>query len=234
MDPNPRWVMERWRGSAAVLHARPMPSDGLRRLSVMEITRPAMVLGSAQRDDVLASTDADESGIDVVRRRSGGGAVWLDPGNSVWIDVFVPRDDVLWSDDIGRAFRWVGEAVAASLRGLGVAARVHPGGFSSSGVGRMVCFASRGSGEVLVGDRKLVGISQRRTRFGSRFQLVWYRLWNPVPWLDLFNEGIWVQGPWSQVEADVLATGIGLQELHGSRAATPQVLDEVIAGLLRA
>jgi len=234
MDPNPCWVLERWRGSAAVLHARPMPSDGLRRLSVMEITRPAMVLGSAQRDDVLDPTRAHALGIDVVRRHSGGGAVWLDPGNSVWLDVFVPRDDVLWSADIGRAFRWLGEAVAASLRGFGVAARVHPGGFSNSGVGQMVCFASRGSGEVLVGDRKLVGISQRRTRFGSRFQLMWYSLWNPVPWMGLFDRGIWDKGPWSQVESDVLTSGIGLQEIHGPRAAVSQVVDEVIAGLLRA
>lgn len=234
MDPSPRWVLERWRGSAAVLHARPMPSDGLRRLSVMEITRPAIVLGSAQRDDVVDPTSAYASGIDVVRRRSGGGAVWLEPGNSVWIDVFVPRGDVLWRADIGRAFRWVGDAVTASLRGCGVDVRVHPGGVSTSGVGRMVCFAGRGSGEVLLGDRKLVGISQRRTRFGSRFQLVWYSLWNPGPWMGLFNKEIWDEGPWSQVESEVLAAGIGLQQVDGGRAAEPQVVDEVIAGILRA
>jgi hypothetical protein len=50
---------------------------------------------------------------------------------------------------------------------------------------RRVCFAGLGAGEVVVGPRKLVGISQRRTRDGARFQCVVHRSWDPVPLLGL-------------------------------------------------
>ena len=36
-----------------------------------------------------------------------------------------------------------------------------------------------------VGHRKLVGISQRRTREGARFQCIVHRTWDPVPLLGL-------------------------------------------------
>ena len=43
----------------------------------------------------------------------------------------------------------------------------------------LVCFAGVGPGEVLLGRRKLVGISQRRTRNGSRFQCMVHVRWSP-------------------------------------------------------
>ena len=45
--------------------------------------------------------------------------------------------------------------------------------------GRLACFASRGPGEVLVGEAKAVGITQRRTRNTARFQTLVYRRWDP-------------------------------------------------------
>ena len=46
------------------------------------------------------SDTAHELGVAVVRRRSGGGAVLLDPGGVVWVDVVVPRHDPRWDDDV--------------------------------------------------------------------------------------------------------------------------------------
>ncbi len=43
------------------------------------------------------------------------------------------------------------------------------------------CFAGLGPGEVTIGGRKAVGISQRRTRAGARFQCVAYERWDPGP-----------------------------------------------------
>src|SRR5439155_265605 len=66
--------------------------------------------------------------VSVVRRRTGGGAVWVAPGDPVWVDVVVPAGDRLWDDDVGRAVWWLGDAWAAALADLGLAAAgVHRG-----------------------------------------------------------------------------------------------------------
>ena len=52
---------------------------------------------------------------------------------------------------------------------------VHRGGMLDSAWSDLVCFAGIGPGEVLIGGRKLVGLSQRRTRHGLRMQGMVYR-----------------------------------------------------------
>lgn len=168
-----QWVIERWRGNAASLHQRPMPVDARRRVSVLEVTRPAIVLGS-RSPDLSTSVHGD---VDLTTRRSGGGAVWVEPGNSTWLDVFVPAGDALAEADIGLAFLWLGEALERAVASLGVAGHLHRGAHRPGPDHGLVCFEGVGAGEVLIGDRKLIGISQRRTRAGSRFQCVWYRHW---------------------------------------------------------
>jgi hypothetical protein len=42
-----------------------------------------------------------------------------------------------------------------------------------------VCFAGIGPGEVMVGQSKLVGVSQRRTRSAARFQTMVHLRWRP-------------------------------------------------------
>ena len=49
-----------------------------------------------------------------------------------------------------------------------------------------VCFAGIGGGEVIRDGRKVVGISQRRTRAGARFQCALYRHWRPEAHVPLF------------------------------------------------
>src|SRR5947208_2747634 len=73
-----RWLVERVKGTAALLHGRPFPTA--RSATFYDVVRPAVVLGSTQRDVGVDPDRAAAAGIDVVRRRSGGGAVWLDRG----------------------------------------------------------------------------------------------------------------------------------------------------------
>ena len=102
-----------------------------------------------------------------MRRRSGGGAVLVGPGQAVWIDVVVPAGDPLWADDVGRAGWWLGEVWAAALAAAGLpGGEVWRGAQVRSAWSDRVCFAGLGAGEVTVGGRKVVGISQRRTRAG--------------------------------------------------------------------
>lgn len=159
-----------------------MPDDGQRRLWVLEATRPAVVLGSTQGESVVDRSAAEANGVEVARRRSGGGAVWVSPGEPVWIDVLLPRTDPLWTDDVGAAFLPVGRAWSGALAAVGVTGTtVHEGSMQRTDWSDLVCFSGTGPGEVLQMGSKMVGISQRRTRAGARFQCAIPRHWNAEP-----------------------------------------------------
>ena len=171
------WTTRRWRGSVGELHELEPDPDADREVWLMAPHETALVLGSAQPEETTSSAAND--GLTVVRRRSGGGAVLVDPDSSVWIDVVISRGDPLWNDDVNRAPLWLGRVWAAALSSLGeaqgeVCQRFEPGPW-----GRLVCFASRGPGEVLFGGAKAVGIAQRRSRTTARFQTLLYRHWAP-------------------------------------------------------
>lgn len=172
-------------GSAAALHDRPLTAPVGRRVVVLDLERPALVLGSTQPETDADSLALDAFQVELCRRRSGGGAVLLVPGETVWVDVEIGRDDPLWEDDIGRSFHWLGRAWQTALADLGVAGEVHTGPVLESPWSRTVCFGGIGAGEVVVGGRKAVGISQRRTRDGARYQCVVHRRWDAVPLLGL-------------------------------------------------
>lgn len=180
--------VERHRGSAAAFHALPFPEPlTAPTVWVFDVDHPALVLGSAQPDAVVDRDAAARAGVEVVRRRSGGGAVLLESGASLWIDVLLPHADPRWSDDVGRATYWLGEAWAAALATVGLAGEVHRGGLERAPWGSLVCFAAVGPGEVTVSGRKVVGVSQRRTRAGARFQCVVLARWDPDPLLWLLR-----------------------------------------------
>jgi lipoate-protein ligase A len=179
------WSVEHLRGSAAALHERPLGPEMVRRVTVLQVERPALVLGSTQRETDVDLLALDAFDVELARRRSGGGAVLLVPGQTLWIDVELPRRDQLWNDDVGRSSHWLGRSWMMAVAELGVRAAVHLGGVVETAWSRRVCFGGLGPGEVTVDARKLVGISQRRTRDGARFQCVVHRRWDPVPILEL-------------------------------------------------
>lgn len=163
------------RGGAGALHDRPIEPDA--GVDVLEIERAAVVLGSTQSLDLVDSATASELGFDVVRRRSGGGVVVLQPGDHAWIDVTVPRSHPRWNDDVERATWWVGDAWCAALAQFDTGATwtVYRDKLAADSAARAVCFASLGPGEVVRRgpdgtSRKVVGISQRRTKDAARFQ----------------------------------------------------------------
>jgi lipoate-protein ligase A len=195
-----RWHVERIAGPAGVLHALDVPSPLTPTVWVFTVDQPTVVLGSTQSDDVVDADAAREAGVAVARRRSGGGAVWLEPDGTSWVDVLVPRGDPLWNDDVGLAAYWLGDTWAAAV---GAAAEVHRGGMVCSAEGGRACFAGLGPGEVTVHARKVVGVSQRRTRAGARFQCVAYDRWDPGPLAQLI-------GLSAEATAALEAAGAGL------------------------
>ena len=183
------WRVERRRGPAADLHAAAVPDAPGRAAWILEADAPALVLGSTQSAELVDEARATRRGVHVARRRSGGGVVFVDPGTTAWVDVIVPAGDPLWDADVGRAALWVGRCWQDALAALGVAPTVvHDGALACGPLGRLVCFGTVGAGEVTDPDRrKLVGISQRRTRHAARFQCAAYTVWDPDPLAELLR-----------------------------------------------
>jgi len=174
-----RWAIERFTGSAADFHAHE-PEAGAGRLAWWcDVVAPALVLGSAQPERTVDVDACHAAGITVARRRSGGGAVLMLPGDVLWLDVVVPRGDLLWDDDVGRSMWWFGDVWAQALGSLGVEATVHHGPLRRTDWSSVVCFDGLGAGEVVVGGAKAVGISQRRTRHWARMQSALHLRWRP-------------------------------------------------------
>jgi lipoate-protein ligase A len=179
------WPVVVRREPAADFHARPIDEPLTRAVWICEPSGPALVLGSTQRDEVADVDACRRAGVEVVRRRSGGGAVLVGT-DGLWIDVLLPRGDPRWDDDVARAFLWLGRAWAAALGDLGVDAQVHEGGLCTTRWSRLVCFGGLGTGEVVdPTGAKLVGIAQRRTRAGARFQCMALGSWEPARLLEL-------------------------------------------------
>jgi lipoate-protein ligase A len=164
-------------GSAAGFHARDLPPE----TSVwhFEIARGAVVLGSRQTPALLDADACRRAGIEIAGRRSGGGIVLLTPGDTVWVDVVIAASDPRWDDDVRSSMVAMGERWAAALAGA-VAGEltVHRGPMVRSEWSELLCFAGVAPGEVLLDGRKLVGLSQRRTRAAARFQCAVNRSWD--------------------------------------------------------
>jgi lipoate-protein ligase A len=132
------------------------------------------VLGSTQNESDVDGGRCAAAGLEVVRRRSGGGAVVVRPGAQVWLDVSVPRSDQRFSDDVSASFNFLGRAWQA---GLSTVLREPASSFEvvagndavTTRWSRTLCFAGLGAGEVTMEGRKIVGISQRRDRSGAWF-----------------------------------------------------------------
>ena len=178
------WGRHDWTGTAADFHAMELPFE--RALWWCNVETPTVILGSTQSFDDVNQNSADESGVLVSRRRSGGGAVFVHPSDSVWVDITISRNDPLWKDDVAQSMLWLGELFVEALTPW-VQAEVYRDSFTNGVDGRVVCFASSSPGEVFVGANKLVGISQRRSRDGARFQCVLYRHWRPSEWSQVLS-----------------------------------------------
>jgi lipoate---protein ligase len=218
---DPRWRVTEHEGTAADLHAGSAAlvdagRDGsVRQVRVLIATDRAVVLGSAQADSDVDRSRAAALGMQVVRRRSGGGAVLVGPGEVVWVDVLVPAGDALWVPDVGRACWWLGDVWIDALATVGLAGgRAWHGPMVRSAWSDRVCFAGLGAGEVTLDDRKMVGISQRRTRAGALFQCAVLIRWDPRPLLEVLR---WPPEKRERAEAELAdaAAGIGALRANG-------------------
>ncbi|MGH9123561.1 MAG: lipoyl protein ligase domain-containing protein [Acidimicrobiales bacterium] len=178
-------------------------------MRVLLPTETAVVLGSTQPESHLDGARVAAAGLAVARRGSGGGAVLVGPGQVLWLDVVIPKGDPYWSDDVGRAFWWLGEVWAAALASVGVCgAEVWRRGLVRTPWSDRVCFAGRGPGEVAITGAKVVGMAQRRTRSGAHFQCAVPIRWQPQQMMDILDLNDAMRAEGAQTLANV-AHGVG-------------------------
>ena len=143
----------------------------------------ALLLGSAQRPAELDPAACAAAGVSVHRRFSGGGVVHS--ADLLSLDLALPRGHPLFREDVTESYRWLGEVWARALQGLGVAARVLPIDEARADTQALdpllkkVCFGGLSPYEVMVGQRKLVGLAQIRRRGGALLQCGVYLRWAP-------------------------------------------------------
>ena len=188
----PDWTVERRVDSARSLHRvwPPPEASHARHAALCSVVGPpTLVLGSTQRHDVVDGDGVRRAGVEVARRGAGGGAVLVAPGAQVWLDVWVPRRDPLWDDDVIVSSWWLGEVWARALGVLGASGlHVHRDRVTKTPWPE-VCFAAVGPGEVVQTSAKVVGVAQRRTRAGARLHSMALLSWEPEHLVRLLSRG---------------------------------------------
>ena len=166
-------VVREFTGTAAELHRIAMPTElDAPEIWVMRPVGLAVAMGSSQRRDQFDTDRMQRDGVQLAERRSGGGAVFIDPVATVWIDVVAPKSSALYSPELAENFLLVGRSWQAALGSLGVHAELGVESGGRTAASSVACWAGLGWGELSVDGAKVVGLSQRRTRWGSRVQAI--------------------------------------------------------------
>jgi len=119
-------------------------------LRIWEWAGPAVVLGRFQslRNEVDAVA-AHRHGIEVVRRVSGGGAMFIEPGNTITYSIVAP-ETLVEGMSFEQAYAFMDEWVIAALGTLGIRAWYQPLNDIASDVGKIAGAAqARRGGAVL-------------------------------------------------------------------------------------
>jgi lipoate---protein ligase len=144
---------------------------------------PALVLGFSQKPDVLNQAALADLKIPIYHRRAGGTAVLVGP-TLLSLDVVLPAGHPLVLADIVESYRWFGEAWVAALAQLSIETRIvtpteahalrarlkQPETRAYELLMNRACYGTLSSYEVVVGQRKIVGLDMIRWRHGSLLQ----------------------------------------------------------------
>jgi lipoate-protein ligase A len=190
---------------------------------------PAVVLGCSQRR-LLATVD-DGSGLPVLLRDSGGGAVLVGPW-MLGLSVALPAAHALVRGGPVPSYRWLGEALAGVLQRFGIAATALPPAALAAPCAddplAWACYGGLSPWEVVAQDRKLIGLAQVRRRAGVL--LVGGLLLAPPPWTLLCR----VLGR-SETDARALAARTtSVQETAGRDVPVQALAEAIEQALVRA
>lgn len=135
-------------------------------------SEPVVILGVGQSSADLDLAACEAYGCRVLRRISGGTAVYHD-ADELSFEITVPAGHRLGPSDVRLAYARFAEILSNALDRIGVATRVVEAAEattrSSEPLLRPACFAALSPYELLASDRKLVGLAQVR-RGGATIQ----------------------------------------------------------------
>ena len=154
----------------------------------------ALIAGPATGGSVDAEAAATHE-IPVFQRRWGGGPVLLTT-EAISLAVAIPTGHPLWRNDLTESYAWLGNALAGACWELAIGARTIPVAEARAddpALGRLACYAGRSPYEVFVGNRKLWGLSQRRTQTTAIYVAGIYLDGDPAALADL------LRGPAEQI-----------------------------------
>jgi lipoate-protein ligase A len=151
---------------------------------------PAVVLGVGQKLSTFDLAACAAGGVALHRRASGGTAVRVEP-DLLLLDIALPRAHPLHRRDVTESYRWLGELWVALLAGMGLPARLLPVAEARADkqaldrLTQQACYGGRSPYEVLVAERKVIGLAQVRRRGGAVLQAGVYWRWQPERLVDL-------------------------------------------------
>ena len=119
-------------------------------LRIWEWAAPSVVIGRFQslRNEVDAEA-ARRHGIDVVRRISGGGAMFIEPGNTITYSIFAPLS-MVEGMSFEQAYAFMDEWVLAALAELGIDAWYQPLNDITSAAGKIAGAAQARRGKAVL------------------------------------------------------------------------------------
>jgi lipoate-protein ligase A len=190
----------------------------------------ALLIGSSQRPQAADLAACATAGLTVHRRRSGGGAV-LGDTTLLLLDLALPVADPLYLSDVSESYRWLGEVWAAALRDWGLDARdvqiaeARTGARALSPLHKEVSFGGRSPYEVVVGQRKLIGLAQIRRSSGALFQVGVYLRWSPEHTAALMTA---TDDERSILTSQLAERVAGLNDLERDRAGEQELTIDIV------
>lgn len=144
----------------------------------------ALILGVGQKIHEFDLDACRKAGIKLHRRSSGGTAVLAEP-DQIMLDIALPPTHRLYRQDVTESYRWLGEVWVLALAKLGFAAHLittpeaRADTQTLDALTRKACYGGRSPYEVLIDERKIVGLAQVRRRAGALLQTGIYTHWSP-------------------------------------------------------
>ncbi len=135
-------------------------TDFLPVLRFYEWASPTLSLGFSQDLTDIDLATCTESGVEIVRRPTGGRAVFHE--EELTYSLLLPKTHFISNESLLESYKVISEGFIDGFNELGVEAKLSPG--TGGTYKNPSCFASATRYEVTIDDKKVIGSAQRRAK----------------------------------------------------------------------